>query len=73
MMSNPDEPHPAPDSFSDLPMQPTGSGVADLEIAFEQMKLSEADDSAAHPTDDGTDAISHSPDTAEAESEGHPS
>jgi len=32
---------PAPDNFGDLPMQPTGSGVADLEIAYEQMKLAE--------------------------------
>ncbi|MDB5694955.1 MAG: hypothetical protein JWN21_498 [Sphingomonas bacterium] len=29
------------DSLSELPIQPTGSGVADLEIAYEQMKLAE--------------------------------
>lgn len=31
----------APEGFGDLPIQPTGSGVADLEIAYEQMRLSE--------------------------------
>ena len=30
-----------PESVADLPLQPTGSGVADLEIAYEQMKLAE--------------------------------
>ena len=30
-----------PESFGDLLLQPTGSGVADLETAYEQMKLSE--------------------------------
>jgi hypothetical protein len=30
-----------PESYSDLPMQPTGSGVADLEVAYEQMRLDE--------------------------------
>lgn len=50
-----------PETFADLPMQPTGSGVADLEIAYEQMKLAEdaggtrrdadeAEDPAAHPS-----------------------
>jgi hypothetical protein len=34
--------HASPaDGFGDLPIQPTGSGVADLEIAYEQMKLAE--------------------------------
>ena len=41
---------PAPDNFGDLPMQPTGSGVADLEIAYEQMKLAEgAEDGSEGP------------------------
>ncbi len=42
---NPTE--PTLDSFADLPIQPTGSGVTDLEIAYEQMKLSQA----AEPSD----------------------
>lgn len=29
-------------SFAGLPIQPTGSGVQDLDIAYEQMRLSEA-------------------------------
>jgi hypothetical protein len=34
--------HASPaEGFGDLPIQPTGSGVADLEIAYEQMKLAE--------------------------------
>ena len=40
-----------PETFADLPMQPTGSGVADLEIAYEQMKLAEDADEAAAPQD----------------------
>jgi hypothetical protein len=71
---------PAPDSFGDLPMQPTGSGVADLEIAYEQMKLAEGDeegstgleatapaaaiDAADVPTEGGEDKV---------ESAAHPS
>ena len=46
----------APESFGDLPIQPTGSGVADLEIAYEQMRLSEEDDADAAAVD--TDIIS---------------
>lgn len=56
-----------PESFTDLPIQPTGSGVQDLEVAYEQMRLSEEDavpDAAAIPTLNG-DAL--------AESEAHPS
>lgn len=30
-----------PDNFAELPIQPTGSGVADLEIAYEQMRVTE--------------------------------
>lgn len=30
-----------PHDVSALPIQPTGSGVADLEVAYEQMKLAE--------------------------------
>lgn len=56
-----------PQTFSDLPIQPTGSGVQDLEIAYEQMRLSEGDgatDNATLPTE---------ADSAVAESEAHPS
>ena len=56
-----------PESFADLPIQPTGSGVQDLEIAYEQLRLSEDEPdaaSAADPTLSG-DAM--------AESEAHPS
>jgi hypothetical protein len=63
-------PQDAPiDGFGDLPMQPTGSGVADLEIAYEQMKLAEQAEGdvgaiAAVPTDTGDAAV---------ESAAHPS
>jgi len=58
-----------PESFADLPIQPTGSGVADLEIAYEQMRLGEDDDrpvdpDVAIPTEDTGDA---------ADSAAHPS
>ena len=55
----PDEPQ----NFADLPIQPTGSGVQDLEIAYEQMRLSEAD----------VAAVAVEGDSAVAESEAHPS
>lgn len=32
------------DNLADLPMQPTGSGVANLEIAYEQRRVAEAAD-----------------------------
>ena len=41
-------PNTSPDLLLDVPIQPTGSGVADLEIAFEQMKVAQA--SGADPT-----------------------
>lgn len=63
----PDEINPAeePATFADLPIQPTGSGVQDLEIAYEQMKLSQDDAAATEipagdatiPTEDGHDAV----------------
>lgn len=57
-MTDPNETEPTIDSFADLPIQPTGSGVADLEIAYEQMKLSDpaglADDTG--PIDAASDA-----------------
>ena len=42
-MTESDAIDPAPATFADLPLQPTGSGVADLEIAYEQMRLAEGD------------------------------
>jgi len=65
-MPDADDTTHTPETFADLPLQPTGSGVADLEIAYEQMRL--ADDAASAsepmPTNDTPDA---------AESEAHPS
>jgi hypothetical protein len=67
------DPAPDADGFGGLPIQPTGSGVADLEIAYEQMRLEEgmdgadllpADPDAVVPTEDGLDA---------ADSAAHPS
>lgn len=72
-MSNPNEPRAEPDSFNDLPIQPTGSGVADLEIAFEQMKLSEEEGEAVVSVDEGANDPFRAANDAEAESEGHPS
>ncbi|MDP9086539.1 MAG: hypothetical protein M3N02_07215 [Pseudomonadota bacterium] len=43
-MIDPDPTDSRLDNFGDLPIQPTGSGVADLEIAYEQMKLAEDGD-----------------------------
>jgi hypothetical protein len=51
MMTDPDDVQTTPDSFADLPLQPTGSGVADLEIAYEQMKLADTDESTSGETD----------------------
>jgi hypothetical protein len=63
-----------PQTFADLPIQPTGSGVADLEIAYEQMRLEQDEDEVAvstpeevaelTPLESGTDAT---------ESAAHPS
>ncbi|WP_375383588.1 hypothetical protein [uncultured Sphingomonas sp.] len=72
----------APASLSDLPILPTGSGVADLEVAYEQMKLAddaddaestmmagvEADDTAYDPAMTPTEEGSDT-----AESAAHPS
>ncbi len=76
-MPDPTVPYPESsrdlDGFGDLPIQPTGSGVADLEIAYEQMRLEgggdgadalPADPDAIVPTEDGLDA---------ADSAAHPS
>jgi hypothetical protein len=68
-MTDPNATNAVPDNFGDLPIQPTGSGVADLEIAYERMKLAESAeedgiDPAATPTEIGDD---------KAESAAHPS
>lgn len=63
----------APDTtladLTGLPMQPTGSGVADLDVAYEQMKLSQAADASPGLADENAP-----PTTAEDrdESEAHP-
>ena len=57
--NHPDEPI---EDFADLPMQPTGSGVADLEIAYEQMRLDEAegaDGADVTPEDDAAETVAH--------------
>lgn len=69
-------------SFGDLPMQPSGSGVADLEIAYEQMRLA-GDAEAAEPlidadaaddvSGDATTMVPPSFDDAAADSAAHPS
>lgn len=51
----------------ELPIQPTGSGVADLEIAYEQMIVAEG-----KPTSPDVDAQPTGTDDAAAESEAHP-
>jgi hypothetical protein len=66
-MTDPNAPD-VPAGIADLPMQPTGSGVADLETAYEQMKLAE-DDAA---TTDGLDVPTIDGEAA-AESAAHPS
>lgn len=68
-MSDPSHNDPTPDNFGDLPIQPTGSGVVDMEIAYEQMRLAADDDTVVDPvtiipTETGPDA---------ADSEAHPS
>lgn len=72
-MTDPRATDPTPETFGetfgDLPIQPTGSGVADLEVAYEQMRLADEaeagpDDAALTPTETGTDL---------ADSEAHPS
>lgn len=52
-MTDPKATDTTPDNFSDLAMQPTGSGVADLEIAYEQMRLAEDADAADTLSDAG--------------------
>ncbi|MGR6328835.1 hypothetical protein ACU5AX_07205 [Sphingomonas sp. XXL09] len=73
------DPNPGPheiESFGDLPIQPTGSGPADLEMAYEQMRLSESADPEVGPGDQRlvTDTPVPTDDSPEAaESGAHPS
>ncbi|KQU45145.1 hypothetical protein ASG67_15835 [Sphingomonas sp. Leaf339] len=61
-----------PDNFGDLPIQPTGSGVADLEVAYEQMRLAEEDGGVTAAT--SADEITPTEDTEDAaDSAAHPS
>ena len=69
------------DDFSNLPIHPTGSGIADLETAYEQMKLAEDADpsnalevagSRAQTEDFGTD-ITGTETAAVEDSAAHPS
>lgn len=79
-MTDPTAPETALNTFGDLPMQPSGSGVADLEIAYEQMRLAEeagADDigiatGATDETDDAANVSIALNDAAE-DSAAHPS
>jgi hypothetical protein len=65
-MADPTAPDTPLSDLGDLPIQPTGSGVADLEIAYEQMKL--AEDAAANQT-----RTLSSPGEEDAESAARPS
>lgn len=69
------DPTHEPASFADLPLQPTGSGVADLEIAYEQMRLAEGDAASADADRiDALDGASPVEDAqAAADSAAHPS
>ncbi len=72
-MTNPNGADEAPDSFSDLPLQPTGSGVADLEIAYEQMKVAAGDGAAAVRAAGEMDSLSTGAGDGEAWREGRSS
>lgn len=75
-MADVTDPTHEPESYADLPMQPTGSGPADLEVAYEQMRLAEEaqDTTGGVPAAAVTDAAVPVSDAgAIAESEAHPS
>lgn len=65
------------ENLGDLPIQPTGSGVADLEIAYEQMKVAEgAEPDLSSPvggTSGDADLTPTVRDHDSAESAAHPS
>ena len=71
-MPDPQNTAPEPGFLADLPMQPSGSGVADLEVAFERMKLADEADEAA-PAGPGETAVPTIADGAAQESAAHPS
>lgn len=62
-------------SFAGLPIQPTGSGAQDLDIAYEQMRLSEAqqDPRNVPPQEVADDAMPTLDDEAARISAAHPS
>lgn len=73
-MTDPDAMPDQPEHFTDLPIQPTGSGVADLEIAYEQMKLAEqAERGTDMPAAKVADLSPVEFDRAATESAAHPS
>jgi hypothetical protein len=75
-MADVNDPTHEPESYTDLPMQPTGSGPADLEVAYEQMRLAEEAEGTTGgvPTAAVADAAMPVSDAgAVAESEAHPS
>ena len=63
-------PEAPPPDLAGLPIQPTGSGVADLEVAYEQMRLANAADPASDLAEDN--ALSATRDAGD-EVEAHPS
>lgn len=77
LMTEQNSPDTPPEAFVDLPLQPTGSGVADLEIAYEQMKLAEGADLERAPEDARASDSGHvtplGRDDNVVESEAHPS
>ena len=72
-MSDPTHSDSSPETFADLPMQPTGSGVADLEIAYEQMKVAEGADADRPEMGVDNDPTGLGRSAGIAESEAHPS
>ena len=70
-MTDRDLPETPSADFAGMPMQPTGSGVADLEVAFEQMKLAEAADPDLAAADAAVTPTAT--DSEMGESEAHPS
>ncbi|AXJ94883.1 MULTISPECIES: hypothetical protein [unclassified Sphingomonas] len=74
MMADAQDPTHEPEGFGDLPIQPTGSGVADLEVAYEQMRLAEGEDAgSAGPTEGETPIPLDDETPGVIESEAHPS
>lgn len=68
-MADPDTDQ-TPERFADLPILPTGSGVADLEVAYEQMRLAEEGDSVDDSTTAGVVSDPAAYDSAAAPTEG---